>query len=250
MLPGPVLPGPVLPGAVLAIALFGLVVVLASATTLSWTITTRFEPLEGARNYTPTPMSEPTGAELPPPEVTPLTWTGPLAGIVLAVLGAVLLALLLRRLWLLRPRRRVEVIVSAPPTPHGPVSAEAQAAALSRAAKTALELLEEIPDPQDAVVRSWLALEQAAATVGAGRRPADSPTEFARGVLAATGADRAAVTRLLALYHQARFSAHPVGLAEVRQARECVLGLSHSLAGYEKALRSSVASAPAPRAAR
>ena len=127
------------------------------------------------------------------------------------------------------------------------MSAAAQAEALRRGALTALEILDEMADPEDAVIRSWLALEQAAAFSGAPRRPADSPTEFARSLLARTGADRAAVRTLLQLYHRARFSSHPVGLAEIRQARACVLGLSHSLAGYENALRRSVGIRSRPR---
>ena len=95
-------------------------------------------------------------------------------------------------------------------------------------------------EPRDAVVRSWLALEDAAEASGAPRRPADSPTEFTGQVLRSTAADPEAVTRLLNLYHRARFSDHTVGMAEVKQARAAVLSLCRTWAGYEDALRSSV----------
>ena len=124
--------------------------------------------------------------------------------------------------------------------PLGHELADPDTQALRRGARTALELLDEIADPQDAVIRSWLALEQAAEASGAPRRPADSPTEFTGAVLRSTAADPVAVRSLLNLYHRARFSDHPVGIAEVKQARACVSALCRSWSGYENALRSSV----------
>ena len=230
-----------IPGPAAAMAGVALLVVLASAARLGWSLNPRFDPLPTVPQATPSapPAASANGFE-PLPEATPLPgvaavfWTLVTLAVVVAVL------LLARHLWRIRPRRRVQVVTPAPP-PAGTVSIEEQTAALRRGALSALELLDEIPDPQDAVVRAWLALEQAAESSGAARRPADSPTEFVRALLVSTGADRAASTQLLALYHRARFSGHPVGLPEVRQARTCVAALARSLDGYESALRRSVA---------
>lgn len=229
------------PVSVLAALSLGLLVVLAASVRTDWSVTDRFTPLDSARTYSPTPLPAPTMSDLEQPEVTALPWAGPVSFAVAVVLAGVLLVLLTRFLWRARPQRRVQVVAPDPAVPTGAVSADAQADALRRGAQTALELLDEIADPQDAVIRSWLALEEAAASSGAPRRRSDSPTEFARGLLAATAADRAAVRQLLSLYHRARFSRHPVGLAEVRDARACVIALSRSLSGYEDALRHSVA---------
>lgn len=231
------------PVSVPAAVAFGLLVVLAASVRVDWSVTDRLTLLDSAGTYSPTPLPAATMTDLEQPELTTLPWAGPVFFAVAVLLAGVLLVLLARFLWRARPQRRVQVAAPDPAVPTGAVSADCHSAALRRGAQTALELLDEIADPQDAVIRSWLALEQAAASSGAPRRRADSPTEFARGLLAATGADRAAVRQLLSLYHRARFSSHPVGLAEVREARGCVIALSRSLAGYENALRHSVASA-------
>lgn len=229
-----------MPVQVLVVIGFGVLVLAAASTRIDWSVTNRFNPLDGVRAYSPTPLPAASPPDLEQPEVTTLPWAGPVFWTLLAVVAVVLVAVLARLLWRARPRRRVQVMTTAPPAPSGAVSVEERAAALRRGAMTAMELLDEIPDPQDAVIRSWLALERAADSSGAPRSPADSPTEFARRLLTATGADTDAVRKLLFLYHRARFSGHPVGLPQVIQARACVASLSRSLAGYESALRRSV----------
>ena len=234
------------PDSVVAIAGLGVAVTLAAATPIPWSITTRFWPLDAVRNNTATPL--PTADDGPPGQtvlerVVP-EWVGTLfwVAVGLALVGASAWAV--RRVWRARPRRQLQLDTEPATVPTGPVAAEADAEVMRRGARTALQLLDEIPDPQDAVIRSWLALEQAAAASGIPRRPADSPTEFTGAVLASTAAEPAAVTLLLSLYQRARFSAHPVGLPEVKQARECVLSLCHSWSGYENALRQSVRAQP------
>ena len=113
---------PPVPAAVLAILTFGLLVLLASASAIDWTVSSRFDILGGAVSYTPTPMPPPSDAGLEPPEVTPLGWTGPAFVVMLIVLGAILLVLLARRLWRARPRRRVQVLSSTPVAPFITVS--------------------------------------------------------------------------------------------------------------------------------
>lgn len=225
-----------------AIAALGILVVLAAATPIPWSLTTRFEPLNAARNYTPTPL--PNSGTLAPEEsvderVVP-AWTGTVFWALIFLALALAALWLVRHLWRLRPRRLLHVAPESGSVPLGQELKNPDAEALHRGARTALDLLDEIADPQDAVIRSWLALEQAAEVSGAPRRPADSPTEFAGRVLRSTAAEPEAVTRLLDLYHRARFSDHAVGMAEVKQARACVLSLCRTWSGYENALRSSV----------
>lgn len=215
-------------------------VVVAAAVPIDWTLTSRYNPLDAPRTYSPTPRPEPTPTDLGVPAQAPLPGAATAFAVVFVLLAALALVLLARYLWSIRPRRVVAVVAPPPPVPIGEASLEEQGAALRRGALSALEVLDEIAEPRDAVVRSWLALEQAALSSGAGRRPADSPTEFVRVLLASTGADRDATTELLRLYHRARFSTHEVGLAEVQRARHCVSALARSLDGYEAALRRGV----------
>lgn len=221
------------------IAVLGCVVVLAASTPIPWSITSRFEfPSPGTGpTLQPPPADPPTG----PTELQRIgpAWLPTVFWVVVGLALAVLAGWLLLALWRRRPRRIVDPM-SEPAT--GPLghSVQADPEALRRGAVTALELLDQIGEPRDAVVRSWLALERAAEASGAPRRPADSPTEFTSTVLRSTTADADAVARLLALYQRARFSEHPVGLAEVTEARACVLSLCRSWSAYETALRSSV----------
>jgi hypothetical protein len=105
--------------------------------------------------------------------------------VVVIVAGAVALAvalfvsaLVLRGLWSwLRdrggPRRR--------PEPSGPMviaDDEPELPVLRRGALEAQRHLVEIGRPIDAVVAAWLALEEAAASSGVRRSPAQTPTEF------------------------------------------------------------------------
>jgi hypothetical protein len=73
--------------------------------------------------------------------------------------------------------------------------------------------------PTDAIVASWLELEQAAAMSGISRSAAQTPTEFTADVLARTAADDRATRELLRLYLQARFSTMAITDDEVVQAR-------------------------------
>ena len=71
-------------------------------------------------------------------------------------------------------------------------------------------LLEE-GEARNAIVECWHRFEVQAARAGLGRRPAETSSELALRMLDAADVDRAAVTRLLELYREARFSGHEVG---------------------------------------
>ena len=70
-------------------------------------------------------------------------------------------------------------------------------------------LLEE-GEARNAIVECWHRFEVQAARAGLGRRPAETSSELALRMLDAADVDRAAVTRLLELYREARFSGHDV----------------------------------------
>jgi hypothetical protein len=62
--------------------------------------------------------------------------------------------------------------------------------------------------PRNAIVQVWSRFETLASQVGATRRPWETSSEFTLRVLEAVDADSTAVTRLAALYREARFSDH------------------------------------------
>jgi hypothetical protein len=70
--------------------------------------------------------------------------------------------------------------------------------------------------PRNAIVEVWNRFETLASNVGATRRPWETSSEFTLRVLEAVDADSTAVTRLAALYREARFSDHE--LAEEHRA--------------------------------
>lgn len=200
--------------ALLGVAALGVVCTLAAASRIKWSITVRpfwrgvgqevtlpASPLE-----TPLPVDDPLLQSAEPPGWLSATLAilAILIGVV-ALLGAIWLV---RALWRRRPRRAVLVDPEDSAIPAGSRTRNLDVTALRQGATRALDLLDQIREPRDAVIRSWLALEDAARETGAPRRPAMSPTEFASAILTRTTADPAAIARLLTLYHRARFSSH------------------------------------------
>lgn len=229
------------------IAIVLMVAIVAAGTSGGW----RLE----SRGWLANPFSvkQPTPPAYEPPRHPP-PLTGPtllqqwIAGILVALVAAgilVLLVFLARWLWRQRPRRAV--VVEGPPdtTPPGTPAAAADLATLARGAAAAESILAAANGvPRELILRCWLALEEAAAASGAARRPADSPTEFTGAVLRATRADPASVDTLLRLYHQARFSQHPISDDDVRSARTAVIKLARIWRGFDTAMRHTVREQP------
>lgn len=186
-----------------------------------------------------------------PPQVSPPVHPPPLqqsstvqqwvAGILTALMaGLVLVGLvyLVRWLWRHRPRRAVVEEEKPESTPAGVLAAEPDLPTLLRGAQRAESILARTDgEPRDLVMLCWVALEEAAGDSGVRRRPADSPTEFTSAVLRATRADPASVQSLLALYHRARFSSHPITDGDVRAARTAVIRLAGAWRDFDTAMR-------------
>ena len=223
-----------------------MVAVIAAGTAGGW----RLEPRGWLKNLSPGFETSPV--DQAPTQPPPLTGLSPLqqwiAGGLTVVAGLAILTLLIylvRWLWRLRPRRAV--VVEDPPdtTPAGALAPNPDLPALVRGAEAAELILTEVDgEPRDLILRCWLALEEAAAASGAARRPADSPTEFTGLVLRATRADPDSVDTLLRLYHQARFSRHPVSDDDVRSARDAVIKLARIWRGFDVAMRHTVRDQP------
>lgn len=171
---------------------------------------------EDVAPVTAPPQPQPTGAEPgPPPEGGPgVPWDLLLALLITLVLLGLLARLILR---LLRERRQ------EPEEEEGLEELEALVAATS-AQQRARAAAEE--DPRNAVVACWVALEEAAASSGLPRDPAETSVEFTSRVLARWQVRQGPLTGLAGLYREARFSRHPV-TEEQRERALAALALIH-----------------------
>jgi hypothetical protein len=87
----------------------------------------------------------------------------------------------------------------------------------------------------DAIIACWVALEQAAATAGVARLPAETPSEFTVRVLALGNVSAADLDELAELYREARFSSHTSSESARHRARKALLRLRAELAPAEAA---------------
>lgn len=83
----------------------------------------------------------------------------------------------------------------------------------------------------DAIVACWVALEQAAASAGVPREPAETPAEFTVRVLALGNVSADALTELAELYREARFSTHESSEDDRQRARTALVRLREELVG-------------------
>jgi len=181
-----------------------------------------------------TPRPQPSAsARIVLPESAPSVLQKTLTMIAIVAVCVVLLAiayLLLRRIRIRRRVRRdavvgrLDVAEAVGPEPE-PVP---QAAPVVRGLERALRILDEDRTADDAIVQAWLGLEEASVASGAGRRPAETPSEYAARVISRFDADREAVTVLLGLYQGVRFGERHADAATLQTARESLRRLTAS----------------------
>ncbi|HET8663528.1 MAG TPA: DUF4129 domain-containing protein [Nocardioides sp.] len=83
--------------------------------------------------------------------------------------------------------------------------------------------------PRNAIVACWDRFEEQAERVKAARKPWETSSEFTLRLLDAVSADSAAVSRLEALYREARFSEHEITEDHRRAAVEALRAIHASL---------------------
>ncbi|MEM9606302.1 MAG: DUF4129 domain-containing protein [Actinomycetota bacterium] len=88
--------------------------------------------------------------------------------------------------------------------------------------------------PRNAIVRTWLRLEQTVVDVGFERDPSDTATEFTERVLSRYSVEPGAITALAALYREARFSSHPIDEEMRTAAIDALDGVHRSLRAKPK----------------
>lgn len=153
-----------------------------------------------------------------------------LAAIVVCLALLAIAYRLLRRIRVTQRVRRDARAVRIDVLPAGELAAEPEPAPapIVRGLARALQILDEDRSADDAIVQAWLGLEEASVASGAGRRPAETPGEYAARVISRFAADRDAVTVLLGLYQGVRFGTRHADAGSVRIARDCVRRLASS----------------------
>ncbi|PZS35780.1 MAG: DUF4129 domain-containing protein [Pseudonocardiales bacterium] len=111
----------------------------------------------------------------------------------------------------------------------GEASSIETARRLGAAAEAGLADLDDGTDPRRAVIAAWLRLEQAAASAGIPRRPAETPGELAERLLAAHAVSPVTLAGLAGLYREARYSRHPVDERMRSDARRALERLRREL---------------------
>ncbi|MBN1630016.1 MAG: DUF4129 domain-containing protein [Thermoleophilia bacterium] len=142
------------------------------------------------------------------------TFIGVLAA---AALGGMVLA------WLRWRRRRALT--------WSPGVASTRRQELREVVEASLEDLEREPDPRTAVIRAYVGMEGVLAKHGLGRRPHEAPLEYLTRWLASLDVSRSAGERLTALFQDARFSAHTIGVEMKHDAIEALGDFRDELAG-------------------
>ncbi|MFJ2780635.1 MULTISPECIES: DUF4129 domain-containing protein [unclassified Kitasatospora] len=178
-------------------------------------------PLTGLGPWTATPVPTP-----PPPPAPEASGTVNLAVVLLVVLAAVVAAVLVaalvrgwRRLRLPGPGSRTAPAV-------GPARAEdvlAEAVATGRRALRG-------GDARAAVIACYAAMEGSLAASGVARHASDSPTELLERAVADDRVDPVQARALTALFHEARYSTHPMDDSQVRRARTALDTIADRLA--------------------
>lgn len=177
---------------------------------------------------------EPTDTQTPEVGLGPLDSNAWLVAVTV-LLGALSLIALGR--WLSRAARAWRESPRGPePEPSPELLPEMADAApalavdeLQDAVTQALEAIDAARDAHDAVIAAWLVLERAAERTGVPRDPAQSPSEFARAVLAATNAHAPSADALLRLYLRVRFGTAPTTAKDVSTARDALRRLTTDL---------------------
>lgn len=209
-----------------------LLVALGAGLSSPWELSAAQAP-ESVTVPTPTvtiepPPTPPPGEE--PSEMSTMTRITLLGvGLLAAAIAVYLLVLAARRAYqaTLDRRARPEVVRSAgdAATP-GAVTVVPE---LRTGVDEAIGRLRGATSSTDAVIAAWLALEESAEASGAPRTAAQTPTELTVAVLDTTPAPAGAVTRLLHLYHLARFTDTPLTLHDVADAHRALEELAGAL---------------------
>jgi Domain of unknown function (DUF4129) len=147
-----------------------------------------------------------------------------LAALAVAVLVYVIVRLLRGRVWLGFRRREAGVAVEPAEGDEGDDESELREAVES--GRSALRLFD---DAKAAIIACYVAMEQSLAQAGTARAAADTPDELLARASRLGLVRTDAAARLTALFYEARFSSHPMPLAQRDEAQQALAELAGSL---------------------
>jgi hypothetical protein len=159
-----------------------------------------------------------------------LTLTGVLSALLLLAAAVLAVAIAARlRLVMRRRRRRDDTGLRGP----AGVPAEVEEPDVEELARVLGQQIEEIGlgAPRNAIVATWVALEQAAERAGVPRFPTDTSTDLAVRMLGSHVIERRPMDELAELYREARFSEHELTEQHRTSARACLERLRAQLDG-------------------
>lgn len=167
---------------------------------------------------------QPTGLELGDPMLKLVgsaadnRWLSTVVSTLGALLALVILVAMMR--WIRRITRRAPAITVGGLGADSGAPGEADAKIVRSGLAVALQILDSEREPGNAVVRAWRGLEDAAATAGLARRPAETASEFTARILYRSRGSAEPIAALLSLYQRVRFGHHAPTDAEIATARD------------------------------
>lgn len=181
------------------------------------------------------PTSDPAEPGKPPTDTTEpekpgdagsfAAWAQDLAAFLAVAAGLLLLGRLLHHVFA-RIHRGLEVLdLPLEPLPD----MQAARAAVERDHDRQREALAG-SDLRNGIVECWVLFEEAAAEADVGRRPAETSTEFVVRFLHLLDVDPRPVGELERLFHEARFSTHPLAPDARARAQQALAGIHRELA--------------------
>lgn len=143
---------------------------------------------------------------------------------VLAALAA-MAAVMGLRMWMRYRRGQSPARTSARTGAAAAVSTEAEARILQSGLLAAIDILDVERDAGNAIVQAWQGLQDAAASAGVHRRPAETASEFTARILYRSRGSATPIAVLLSLYQRVRFGEHRPTSSEIADARHALAQL-------------------------
>ncbi|MGM7677421.1 DUF4129 domain-containing protein [Microbacterium sp. A94] len=204
------------PAIVAAVGGLFLLVIFAAAVQGAPTINPPVFPAPSAPTFTEPAQPMPTGSAAPLPE-TGSDIVGAIIGTIFLILAALaviavlfLVVRALLRAWRDRPLRAQPGSDTGHDLVEEPTAEDTAAAApvIRRGIEGALKLIDERAIPADAIIASWVGLEESAADAGIARGMSETPAEFAIRIITQREGISDAADALLRLYESVRFGSY------------------------------------------